>query len=1072
MSEEILKALTQLFAIISKQDSGVTEREREFVIGFYQQELATDTVKEYLDLYDKYSDFNAEENEEEGSGEEDEEGKKKKKRKLTKVNEAVRVLSLCRKINKTLTQKQKVVVLFKILEMVASDRNFTSQRMEIIETVSTVFNIPKHEYKLIENFVICQSSSEDLLNSEDILVFDDEAPADGSSVKYIDSGLLDGEIIFIRIKSVGLYFTKYTGGDLIFLNGLPVKPSSIMLFSNGSVFKTPKGAPLYYSDLVSRYNDDTEKNNISLNVVDLEFRFPNGAIGLRNVNLSETSGKLIGIMGASGAGKTTLLNVLAGLEVPYSGEIKINGFNIHDHHQSKSIEGVIGYIAQDDLLIEELTVFDNLFYNAKLCFKDSTDDEIKQKVDVVLASLGLERIKHLVVGNVLNKKISGGQRKRLNIALELIREPAVLFVDEPTSGLSSKDSENVIDLLKELSLKGKLIFVVIHQPSSDIYKMFDKMWIMDTGGYPVFYGDPIEAVTYFKTAARQVGSDRGQCGTCGNVNPEQLFNILEAQVVDEYGEFTGKRKTTPIEWHELYLQNFHIERIEDIKEVPPKNLKIPTKFTQTLIFTIRDLLSKISNTQYMLINLIEAPLLAMAMALVIRYRHIDDEYIYRYNENIPAYILICIIIALFMGLTVSAEEIIKDRKIKRRESFLNLSQSSYLYSKLIILFTLSAIQTISFVLIGNTILEVQEANFTYWLVLFSVSCFANVLGLNISSAFNSAVTVYIVIPLLLIPQMILSGAIFNFDKLNNSISEKGKVPMIADIWVSRWAYEAIMVDQYKNNPYQKLFFEHEMNERISNFHVSFWIPKLEDIVKRSLTNKNLMKEDKTKVDSLKAVLTNDLAVINREFTTNPFREGVDKLGLAKVLNPENFDAKSAAVLNAYIEKLKEFYTNMGSQAMYSKDTLMAAYKQESLLKLQNDFFNEYMSDWVTNINNKEKIAIADGQLVQIADPIFYIPFRPSSLIDYRSHFFSPKKYFLGLYFDTYYFNIFIIWFFTAVLYVTLYFELLRKAVDAMGRVDFEKLFFIQSFKKLLQKLPKPKLPTMKALNFLKIKTAK
>ncbi len=100
--------------------------------------------------------------------------------------------------------------------------------------------------------------------------------------------------------------------------------------------------------------------------------------------------------------------------------------------------------------------------------------------------------------HTFNKLISGGQRKRLNIALELIREPSVLFVDEPTSGLSSRDSENMMDLLRELALKGKLVFVVIHQPSSEIYKMFDKIIFLDIGGYMIYYGNPVEAVMYFK----------------------------------------------------------------------------------------------------------------------------------------------------------------------------------------------------------------------------------------------------------------------------------------------------------------------------------------------------------------------------------------------------------------------------------------------------------------------------------------------------------------------------------------------------------------------------------------------
>ncbi len=270
-----------------------------------------------------------------------------------------------------------------------------------------------------------------------------------------------------------------------------------------------------------------------------------------------------------------------------------------------------------------------------------------------------------------------------------------MFLDEPTSRTFVARSENVIDLLKELSLKGKLIFVVIHQPSSDIYKMFDKMVIMDTGGYPAYYGHPVEAITYFKKATLQVDSNRGQCETCGNVNPEQIFNIIEAKVVDEYGEPTNKRKIAPQGWHEMFRARFKMGRVEDLKEKPPQTLNIPNKIRQTFIFTTRDLLSKLSNKQYLLINLLEAPLLAIILAFIIRYRSAPGGtgYSFRFNENFPAYLLMSIIVALFMGLTVSAEEIIRDRKILRRESFLNLSWNSYLVSKLVILFTLSAVQT-------------------------------------------------------------------------------------------------------------------------------------------------------------------------------------------------------------------------------------------------------------------------------------------------------------------------------------------------------------------------------------------
>src|SRR5258708_24569434 len=623
MSEEILKALTQLFAIITKQDGGVTENERQFVINFFQQELDQDSIKEYLELYDNYSGYKKQ-----GTGEEEE------KNKLTSVKDSVKTLGICKKVNKTLTQKQKVVVLTKLLELVGLDKNFTPQRMEIINTVSTVFNIVQDEYKLIETFVV--SDKPETMNFADILLVDGLSARSADLQKHVHA-LIGGHLVFLRVRSVDMYCTKYIGDESNVLNGFIMQPNKVYLFSHGSTIKTQAGDAQYYSDLVGHFNHELIATKLSFNATIDEFKFPNGGIGLRNVMITEGPGKLIGIMGASGAGKTTLLNVLAGLEKPTQGQILINGFNIHS--EKKRVRGVIGYVSQDDLLIEELTVYENLYYNAKLCFANFTEEELHKRVMAVLANLGLDQRKDLKVGSTLDTTISGGQRKRLNIAVELIRKPAVLFLDEPTSGLSSRDSENVIDLLKELSLRGKLIFVVIHQPSSDIYKMFDKMIIMDTGGFQAYYGTPVEAVTYFKKATNQVDSNRGQCETCGNVNPEQIFNIIEAKVVDEYGQSTTKRKVTPPQWHDKYKERFKINLVEDIKEEPPHNLDIPSRLRQTTIFIVRDFLSKISNKQYLLINLLEAPLLAVILTFIIRYKSAPGgkEYVFRFNDNFPAF---------------------------------------------------------------------------------------------------------------------------------------------------------------------------------------------------------------------------------------------------------------------------------------------------------------------------------------------------------------------------------------------------------------------------------------------------
>lgn len=1017
MSEEILKALTQLFAIITKQDGGVTENERQFVINFFQQELEQSAIQSYLEVYDNISGYHTQ-----VAHHEDEKGA------VPSVKDSLKTLSICKKINKTLTQKQKVVVLIKLLELVSSDKNFSAQRMEIVSTVSTVFNITQEEYRLIESFVLANVVT--TLNSPNILIASETKKFERHQSKHIHAHL-DGHIVFLQVTSVGMYFTKYVGSDSNTLNGFIMQPERIYLFSHGSTVKTQGGNALYYSDLVAEFNNEIHSTKLSFIAEIEEFRFKNDAVGIRNVKINEGPGKLIGIMGASGAGKTTLLNILAGLEKPGHEKIRINGFDIHKN--KKELEGVVGFVSQDDLLIEELTVYQNLYFNAKLCFNNLNESELHQRVIETLENLGLEQRKDLKVGNVLDKKISGGQRKRLNIALELIREPAILFLDEPTSGLSSRDSENVIDLLKELSLKGKLIFVVIHQPSSDIYKMFDKMIIMDFGGYPVYYGNPIEAVTYFKKATNQVDSNRGQCELCGNVNPEQIFNILEAKVVDEYGLSTTKRKITPQQWHDRYRSAIKLTQQEEVHDKPPRNLHLASRIKQTFIFTKRDLLAKLSNKQYLYINLLEAPLLAVILSFIIKYNSAPNgmEYLFRHNENIPAFLLMSIIVSLFMGLTVSAEEIIRDRKILKRESFLNLSWNSYLQSKLFILFLLSAIQTISFITLGNLILEIKGMTWAFGLILFSTSCLANVIGLNISSAFNSAITVYILIPLLLIPQMILSGLLFSFDKLNELISNKGRVPVIADLMASRWAYEAMAVYQFKNNEYEQPFFEYERLESIADFKSAY----IADELKKR--NQFLIDYHDSKNDSIVKLSVKEKRIIYSELRTEPFRNGIENLDIRDILIKGAYSKEAGNQLDEYFTNYKKHYQDEYNLNAGLVEKKMTFYESMgiNIHEEKNKFFNESLADLVRNSSEQKRILEYQGKLIQTINPIFQLP-QPTHQLDYRTAFFVPEKNLAGYFISTYWFNLMIIWLMVLICYVMLYFEFLRKMVDFFN--GFEK----------------------------------
>ncbi|MCE3278279.1 MAG: transporter related protein [Bacteroidetes bacterium] len=1018
MSERILKALMQMFAIIARVD-GINDNGRLIVQSFLKQQLNQELVDQYLAIFDDFLEAHHQVTK-----------KKDGTAKRTSLN-SVKILKICTQINSELTQVQKVVVLIRLIEFINSNADISEQELEFITTVAETFNIEDEEYKRCMSFV---RANEDIIpDSPYVLVIDNKTSHDLKETKHLYAEGVTGQARVLWIPSVNMYALLYFGKSELLLNGQILIQRKMYILTPGSSLRSSKVKPVYYSDILSTFMSDTSKAKVSFVVQNLEYKFKGGKLGLRDINFSEESGKLIGIMGGSGAGKSTLLNVLNSNEVPSGGAVKINGINIHT--QKNQIEGVIGHVSQDDLLIEELTVFQNLFYNAKLCFGDKNDAEISEMVVKVLTDIGLIETRDLKVGSPLEKTISGGQRKRLNIALELIREPSVLFVDEPTSGLSSRDSENIMDLLKELALKGKLVFVVIHQPSSDIFKMFDKLMILDVGGYPIYYGNPVDSVIYFKTVVNHANSNESECIECGNVNPEQVFNIIESKVLDEYGNLTLNRKTSPAEWNSFYKEKIE-KKVEDagvFTEIPESTFKRPNKFNQFKVFITRDVLSKLTNKQYLSINLLEAPVLAFILSYLIKFYNTDLSnkvgYIFRENENLPAYLFMAVVVALFIGLTVSAEEIIRDRKIQKRESFLNLSKGSYLWSKIIIMFVLSAIQTFMFVMVGNYVLEIHGMNMSYWMVLFTTSCFANMLGLNISASFNSAVTIYILIPFLIIPQLLLSGVIVKFDKLNPAITSQSYVPFSGEIMTSRWAFEALAIKQFKDNKFDKDLYKYDKAISIATYKKDYWLTEMNKKLDFSETNYN-KPERKQEVVAALAMIKKE---IEKELSVKTNAK-VKCTGLSK-LNIGAFGPTAAAQIRNCLEDLKLNYQRNFKNATELKDKEVSQLTKDSVARARfqkdkDDYQNESLSDLVKNRTTPYRILDLNGEYVQKIEPVYLDPASNYG----RAHFFAPRKKFFGAYYDTFWFNLCVIWGMSLVLGITLYFDVLKKFINLLENI--------------------------------------
>lgn len=939
---------------------------------------------------------------------------------------------LCKLINLEFEQNQKVWLLLQLTEFIG-DANFKCEVYhQFVSILAYHFNVDQVEFDYAQQFVLATEESQIPLVDK-VLVVDADTNFIHPYFKHHINSKLKGRVYFIHLASVNTFLIKNFGDTNLFLNGHSMRTGRAYVFGYGSVVRNPKVDPIYYSRIAGKFIQAEVLRKIHFVATNVTYRFKGSNDGVHPFSFKAESGQLVGIVGGSGVGKSTLLNVLNGTLPLDDGKISINGFDIHE--DKEVIRGVIGYVPQDDLLIEELTVYQNLYYNAKLCFRNYTEEELNDVVDQTIVDFDLDEARNFKVGSPLNKYISGGQRKRLNIALELMRQPSVLFVDEPTSGLSSIDSEKVMLLLKRQILKGKVVIVNIHQPSSDLFKLLDKMLVMDQGGRIIFQGNPMDGIVYFRKAAHYFNADESECMTCGNVNTEVILRIVEARVVNESGKLTRNRKRSANEWYQLYLKNIqptlrsivHAEKAN----LPINNFHIPNRIKQFRIFFSRSILSKLGDHQYLLMIALEAPLLAIIIGFFTKYTA-EETYVFSANDNIPAYLFMCVVASLFLGMIVSAEEIIKDKKILQREKFLDLSWGSYISSKVTVVFLISAIQMLVFVLLGNYILEIKGMSFIYWLILFSAAACANMIGLNLSASLKSTVAIYVSVPLLLVPQLLFSGVIVDFKKLHYSIASEKYVPLIGDTMISRWAYEALAVSQFKDNAFTKHFYEVDKERSENSYYASIHIPNLisqinelqHDIAINAISEETESHLELAKTEYAKVQAKYEGHLKPVDFSNVALREVNRRVTRSWIANLTDLQHYLWGYYDVISAKKDSIY----------KDLLYKYGSAQHIVDLRSEYENKALSDLVLNTSSVQQSKIVENEIVQLKDPGYMDPLSNCG----RAHFYAPLKKLGLLKIDTLWYNVSIIWIMIILGFVALYNKWLLQIINYVDSIKSRK----------------------------------
>jgi len=509
------------------------------------------------------------------------------------------------------------------------------------------------------------------------------------------------------------------------------------------------------------------REGVGIDAVNLTRELRDGRRILDGISLSIQPGEFVAIVGGSGTGKTSLLHALNGFAPATSGSVLYNGLSLY--RNPGLFRPLLGYVPQDDIVHPQLTVGRTLYYAAKLRLPaDTRREETGERIKEVLAAVGLAEREHTEV-----KRLSGGQRKRASVALELLAKPRALFLDEPTSGLDPALEGRMMALFRDLTESGATVIVSTHVIQN--LGLCDKIAWMTQGGRLVFFGSPAEALRHFRV---QQFAD--------------IYPLLEDEETREH--WVGAFKDSP-----AYRANV-AGRLETIEEGAPeaaanaeerREAPAPAKANlprQLLWLTVRYAETLSRDLAGLALLLLQAPAIALAL-LIIFGRDIFAPTSAEGGDALRGVIALHMITAsaIFLGASNAAREITKEAAIYARERLVNLNVLPYVMSKLIVLSLLCLFQSVALVLIFAARVDLSSLGWEVYpgliAAVFLTALAGLAMGLLVSAISANSDRAMATVPVLLIPQLIFAGAQVPIEKM------LAPAQWISQLMISKWALQ-------------------------------------------------------------------------------------------------------------------------------------------------------------------------------------------------------------------------------------------------------------------------------------------
>jgi len=629
-------------------------------------------------------------------------------------------------------------------------------------------------------------------------------------------------VLFIRYdaqRSEGELQIRESNGP-IQVDGVPVRGTATL--RDGSLIRL-SGSQAVRCRFSEGFLDEERTLIESLRVEDLVHDFAPGVRALDHINFEVKRGEMLCIIGPSGSGKSTLLAVLSGQREPTRGKVKLNGFSLYE--RCEQLVPFIAHMPQEEALNPQLTVREHLRHAVTIRRPALSLAEHERRVDSMLAELGLQSIARRRVGTQGDKTISGGERSRLNLGVDLGSRAEVFLFDEPISGLSSKDSEHVAETLRSLA-REKIVIASLHRPGAPVLRLFDKVILLDSGGRLAYFGTTAGMVGYFRDACEELGIVHPSVAAKSPLGADFVFDILETPLsAIGGGSNTGAARRFPSSYWQERFESADLMRALQSTGGPGSRLGDPSadehlplpprparRFHAVIaVFAthfLRSLLSKTRNRGTIYSTFLEAPVLAALISITLRSSP-SGPYQFSTALHIPAYLFLSATVAMFLGLTNSATEILRDRPILRRERNCQPGAASYVSAKFAALGLVAAGQCLIYLIVGNYFLDIVGMLLYHWMWMTLTAWTGTAMALVVSSLVKTERAALTTVPLLLVPQMLLAGALVPYKEMNrglfqnaSNIRERGGVPAPAVLMPLRYAYEALIVCQAVDNPFE------------------------------------------------------------------------------------------------------------------------------------------------------------------------------------------------------------------------------------------------------------------------------